>query len=365
MRILFILNLPPPIHGAALMGKIIKESVKINATFKCKYIKLSLSNGINEVGKKVLKKIPRYLNIYLQVIHSLLSYKTQIVYITLNAKGWGFYKDIPLVLLIKCWPKAKIVYHFHNKGVNEQSERLLDHLLYKLVFKNSSAILLSKHLYPDVQKYFPIQNVNYCANGIPDEAGNYVRLLKNAGKTPHILFLSNYLETKGIYVLLEALKLLEDAKLTFECTFAGNEADITRADIEAVVSQLKLKSKINILGAKYGEQKTKLLTDADIFVLPSYDECFSLVILEAMQFSLPVVSTFEGAIPEIIDEGNTGLLALKYSASSLATQIETLIKNPKLRIQMGEAGRLKYEKHYTITHFEDKLLSILNKLSKF
>jgi len=63
-------------------------------------------------------------------------------------------------------------------------------------------------------------------------------------------------------------------------------------------------------GAKYGRDKRLSLTGADIFVLPTYypSECFPLVLLEAMQCGLPVVSTYEGGIPDIVEHGRTGYL---------------------------------------------------------
>ena len=103
--------------------------------------------------------------------------------------------------------------------------------------------------------------------------------------------------------------------------------------------------------------------DADIFVFPTYyhNECFPLVILEAMEQGLPVISTNAGAIPDIIDNGNSGYTVEKSNPSSLASAIELLIKDPELCISMGKAGRKLFEEKFTEEVFEKKMKECLEK----
>lgn len=78
-----------------------------------------------------------------------------------------------------------------------------------------------------------------------------------------------------------------------------------------------------------------------------------------MQHRLPCVSTTEGGIPGIIDEGKTGFLAPKYNAAILANKIEILLTDSTLRQRMGEAGRKKFEKEFTLEVFEKRMVEIL------
>lgn len=108
-----------------------------------------------------------------------------------------------------------------------------------------------------------------------------------------------------------------------------------------------------------------MFSKTDIFAFPTYyhNETFGLVNLEAMQYSIPVVSTFEGGIPDVIDDGNTGFLVPQKNALALAGKLEILINNPTLRLKMGEAGRRKYEKEFTLNHFELRLKEILTQIT--
>ena len=103
--------------------------------------------------------------------------------------------------------------------------------------------------------------------------------------------------------------------------------------------------------------------DADIFVFPTYyhNECFPLVILEAMEQGLPVISTNEGGIRDIIDNGNSGYTVEKNNPIDLASAIELLIKDPELCNSMGVAGRRQFEEKFTEEVFEKKMRECLEK----
>jgi glycosyltransferase involved in cell wall biosynthesis len=362
-KILFILHLPPPVHGSSTVGQYIYESKIINNAFECRFINLSTSRLINEIGKKPIQKIGRYFSILYQVFKQLICFKPQLCYLAITAKGYAFYKDALIALMAKTF-KVPLVYHFHNKGVSTWQTKRLNNILYHIVFKNSYAILLSKHLYPDVQKYFSDDKVFYCPNGIPDTTVKRTKDLDSIDKGVRILFLSNLIEAKGVFVLLEACKILKNKKIQFYCSFAGDEGDITSRIFNKVMKDLDLTDVVLYVGRKYGKEKEEAFAKADIFAFPTnyHNECFPLVLLEAMQYALPTVSTFEGGIPDIIEENKTGFLVPQKDAKALAEKLEILIKSPELRQQMGNAGRKKYEKEFTLNAFEERLKGILKEI---
>ena len=80
-----------------------------------------------------------------------------------------------------------------------------------------------------------------------------------------------------------------------------------------------------------------------------------------MQFSLPIISTFKGSIPDIVDDGVTGFLVNQRDIEALAEKLELLIRNKELREDMGKNGRMRYLHYFTLNHFESNLTNILNK----
>ena len=128
------------------------------------------------------------------------------------------------------------------------------------------------------------------------------------------------------------------------------------------VEKRGLTENVKYLGKKYGNDKDEIYQMADVFVLPTNNDCFPLVLLEAMQYGLPVVSTFEGGIPDIVENKITGLLIEQNNPIALADNLEFLLNNEVIRLQMGKAGRVKYKNEFTLQTFESKLQGILELL---
>jgi glycosyltransferase involved in cell wall biosynthesis len=238
----------------------------------------------------------------------------------------------------------------------------MDNLLYRFVFRNTDVILLSSFLYPDIQKYVPLSAVHYCPNGI--KAFENTIIPERENERIEILFLSNMIRSKGVFVLLEACNILNKRNLHFHCTFIGGKGDITEEEFKTKVAEYKLDTSISYVGKKLGKEKNDFLANANIFVLPTYyeKECFPLVLLEAMQASLPVVSTYEGGIPDIVEDGITGYLVPQKDSNALAEKLEILIQNKKLSVELGKKGRIRYEKNFTLPHFEHTLSTILKQI---
>lgn len=358
-KVLFILHLPPPVHGSSMVGQYIKDSVLVNQAFDARYINLGTSKTIDEIGKNPLKKVGAYLTIVASSFQQLLFFKPDVVYLAITAKGIGFYKDVVIAFMAKLFG-VKLVLHFHNKGVSENQDRFFDHFLYKILFKNTKVILLSQYLYDDIKKYVNEAAVFYCPNGIP-EMKPQINTKIEPNNRVQLLFLSNLIESKGVFVLLEACKQLQIRQLSFHCTFVGGEGDITAQQFNQRVAVLGLEETVHYAGRKYDAEKNAAFSKAAVFILPTYyhNECFPLTLLEAMQLALPVVSTFEGGIPDIVEEGVTGFLVKQKDATALADKLEILINNAELRKQMGVAGREKYEKEFTLGQFENNIVRIL------
>jgi glycosyltransferase involved in cell wall biosynthesis len=81
-----------------------------------------------------------------------------------------------------------------------------------------------------------------------------------------------------------------------------------------------------------------------------------------MQFSLPIVSAFEGGIPDVVENGVTGFLVLQKDVGALAGKLEILIQSSDLRQKMGVAGRKRYEGKFTLFIFENTLKDIIEQI---
>lgn len=114
-------------------------------------------------------------------------------------------------------------------------------------------------------------------------------------------------------------------------------------------------------GSKYGNEKESFFQNADIFIFPTFyhNECFPLVLLEAMQHGLPCIASNEGGIPDIVEDGVTGFVIEKQNVQVLASKIERLFEDSGLRHRMGVAGRKRFKEEFTMEKFEDRLAMLL------
>lgn len=355
-NILFVMHLPPPIHGASMMGKNIRDSEYINNEFNCHYINLATARSLNDIGKFRIGKVFDFVILLFEIVIKVIKIKPNLVYITPNACGKAFYKDFVIVTLIKILG-CKIIVHYHNKGVANRQNKAIDNLLYRYFFKNIKVILLAESLYKDIQKYVEKKNVYICPNGIQNNSA----ISKNTHSEFNILFLSNMMIEKGVYTLLDACKKIKDDGIRFHCNYVGKWSDITEENFNNCITMYNLSDCVTAYGAKYGDEKNVFLSITDVFVFPTYysNECFPLVLLEAMQQKITCISSDEGAIPNIIDDGNTGFIVHKKNVNELVQKIEYLYNNPGENKMMGEKGYKKYLENYTLETFEHNFTDIL------
>lgn len=360
-KILFILHLPPPVHGAAVVGNIIQQSDLIRSTFECRFINLATASGLNDIGKFKFGKINRFRSLIGRIKHEIRDFQPDLIYITPNSAGNAFYKDWITVQALKR-TKIPVVAHLHNKGVSKNASNWVKTNLYNRFFRHLNVILLSQRLFSDIRRFADAKRVYICHNGLPDKSSATDRS-QRVSEPPHILFLSNLLIDKGIIILLDALNLLNKQGYDFICDIAGGEtAEIDKTSLMDEIAARSLDNKVVYHGPVYGDAKTDLLKETNIFVFPSLNEAFGLVCLEAMQNSLPIVTSAEGGIPDMVIEAYSGFICNPLDYKTIAEKIAILLSDPAKRTEMGKNGRKLYEKNFTEAIFESNLCNILNKI---
>jgi glycosyltransferase involved in cell wall biosynthesis len=360
---LFILHYPPPVHGAAMIGQYIKNSQLVNSQLQAKYINLSTSVSVDEIGKNGLKKWFRYSILIFKTCFYGLFWRPDLVYITLSSHGAGLIKDSAVVLICRLL-RLKHVFHFHNKGVKQYAKTPIGAFLHPFVFKKAEVILLSPCLFGDIEDFVSTDRVHYCANGIPEFTKDCFEQDNKfcEDKPLELLFLSNLIASKGIWEVLHACVLLRNDKMSFHCTLAGGEGDVKSDEVQHFIRTHELESFVTYVGKVAGETKSRVFQNANIFLHPSQEDCFPLVLLEAMQFGLPIISTYEGAIPEIVEENRNGFLIKKNNALALAETIKRYILDPSLVVKQSKLNKLKYNEKYQVSVFEERFCTVINSI---
>jgi glycosyltransferase involved in cell wall biosynthesis len=363
-KVLFLIQVPPPIHGSSVIGRIIKESEKINSAFECYYINISTSDSAEKIGTINFKKLLSFVeNVYL-ITKCLIINRIDLIYLAPTVTDLGFIRDFILVIFLKLF-KINIIFHLHNKGVSK-NRTCVHRWMYKLFFNNVKVIILSKLLYNDLSEYVNEANVFVCPNGIDISSSLYYDMdRKISSEKMNIIFLSNLIKSKGLFDLIEACTILKSKGIAFKAQLIGAELDVSKSMLQAFIIERGLSEEIDYLGVKVGIEKHNHLLLADVFVFPTFyeKECFPLVILEAMEYGLPVISTREGGIPDLITHGKNGFLVNKNSPEEIAFYLEKLNSNNELMKNFGEESRNIFFQNYTKSIFEKKIVSIISSVN--
>jgi glycosyltransferase involved in cell wall biosynthesis len=187
-------------------------------------------------------------------------------------------------------------------------------------------------------------------NGIPDPplGTNPVRQWRVG--VPSILYLGLVSRAKGVETLIDACRNLAAEDRPFKLVIAGPfESHEMEASLHAERESGLLGNRLEICGPVAGAEKWRLYSEADLLCFPSEhpSETFGLVIVEAFAAGIPVVATRRRGAPEIIEEGNSGLLFEPGDAEDLANQLRQLLDSSRLRESLGQNARERYLEEYT------------------
>ncbi len=163
-----------------------------------------------------------------------------------------------------------------------------------------------------------------------------------AHTVPLIAGVGRLTKQKGWPFLIEAFAKVRQALPTAHLVLAGEGPN--RAELEAQAANLQ--GVIHFLG--WRKDAYTLMADCDVLAVPSLWEGFGLVTLEAMALSKPIVASKVSALPEIVAPGETGLLVPPANAGALAEALVTVLANPERAQAMGQKGRKRLEKEFTV-----------------
>jgi len=161
---------------------------------------------------------------------------------------------------------------------------------------------------------------------------------------PVLLTVARLTEPKGHRFLLEALPGLVREWPALSCLFVGDGED--RESLQLLAKQLGVDQACRFVGGT--DAVAEFYAAADIVVLPSISEGFPFVLLDALAMSRPVVATNVNGVPEIIEDGRTGLLVPPRDPQALEAAIRRLLLDPAAAAQMGRAGRAVVAERFTV-----------------
>ena len=183
---------------------------------------------------------------------------------------------------------------------------------------------------------------------------------------PLVAFLGANTYDKGAFTLALAVAQLVQAGVPITLVCAGSQGEGLAAFLERQPLDIQnaLRDRIRILGVVDEETKHAILTACDLLALPSQVDTFGIVLLEAWLHGKPVIGARAGGIPDLMHDGENGLLVPFGDVSALAAAMRRLVEAPELAARLGAEGRRQVLECYTWDRTYQTLMQVYAELTR-
>jgi glycosyltransferase involved in cell wall biosynthesis len=173
----------------------------------------------------------------------------------------------------------------------------------------------------------------------------------------HLLFFIGRLaKQKGVEYLIQALPMLEEYDIKLVIAGTGPE----ETHLRQLVSELKLKKRVEFAGAVDERKKLELMSASDALVCPSLWESFGMILLEAMACRLPVVATRVASIPEVV--GDCGVLVEPRNPKELSDGMRKLLDDKKAAKKLARKAYVRLTENFTVERMADGYIRLYKEL---
>lgn len=351
-KILLVGPLPEPTTGVSLANRVVSHILR-DANYQLSQVNTSFSHFDEDLGSFSFPKLWHNLK-YNSQAFKVFYHDT--LYITPGQTFFGVLK-YGLFILFATLSQKRIITHIHGNHLGNAYNAMnrLQRLCVKfLVSRSSQGIVLSKSLKANLSPFIKQKNIYVLPNFAEDHLTESV--IKNYDEV-RFIYLSNLMEEKGILFFLKALLVLEEKNISYQAKIAGGVTKAMWIHVQPLL--LKLKN-VEYLEVVKGEEKKNLLHWANVFVLPTFYtmEGQPISILEAMATGNLIITTRQGGIPDIMEDGVHGYFVEKQNTEDLVRKMAKVALRREIISDIGSANRTYFDTRFTIAIFEKRLLTI-------
>ncbi len=347
--VLVVGQTPPPYHGQAIMiDMLVRGSLP---RVRIHHVRMAFSDSMDQVGRFRWFKLVHLVQVIFQIIWTRIFRRTKILYYPPSGPNRvPLIRDI-IILLSTRWMFRRTVFHFQASGLSELLPKLPGWLRWfanRALSRPDAAIVLSPFTRNDAEA---VQAKSIFT--IPNAAKDHALPLPDRDRIGHairILYVGTVCESKGIIILLEACRILRSRGVDIYLDVVGSfQPAAFEENVRLLIRNSSIESLVTLHGQRIDDDKWQMFRNADVFCFPTHyeSEGFPCVLVEAMSFALPVVTTHWRGIPSIVVDDTTGCLVETKNSVALSDRLQELIFDPLKRQRMGVAGRARYESLYT------------------
>jgi len=270
-----------------------------------------------------------------------------------------------ICLMVARQAGSRTIFHLHGGAFDAfyQAMSSWQKALTRLIFNLANRVIALSDFWKEfLSQLVPADRIRVLNNPI-DCARLSPRPRATDPENPTILLLGSLGRRKGHYDLLKALPAVVARHPNVKVLLAGADEDHGAGEeLRGLAQEAGLADHVEFLGPISFEPKVERLRTSTIMVLPSHGENMPISVLEGMAARVPVVSTRVGAIPEVLDEGNAGLLIEPGDWEALAESINRLLDDPVLAERIGEAGGQRARELWDVKRIAERVDELYQEL---
>ena len=291
----------------------------------------------------LLGKLLRVLSAIVHVILMLVRKHVALLHLHVAYKG-SFWRKAIFLAMARPF-RVPVIFHLHGSEFArffEGGSPLARKMIIRILDGASAIVVVSEFWCVYVRKITRAR-VLVIENFVQDRLDP--ALLRARRDPSAVLFLGQFGQRKGIYDLIPAFAMVRQ-RFPYAMLYCGGNGEIDK--VRRRVHDLSLDNGVRVLGWVSGEEKQALMHQCSIFVLPSYNEGLPMAIIEAMSFSMSIVSTRVGGIPELVDNGRNGFLVNPGDQADIAAALLRMLSlGPERVAEMGRESRRRYDAHFS------------------
>lgn len=237
--------------------------------------------------------------------------------------------------------RKKIPYVSWTDGTlfSERNINFVQKFLRKYIVANAASYIASSTKSKEAQVHYGAKEKRCHVSFLTVDLEKYIQKPQGQGKGK-ILCVGSLIQRKGVDLLFNALSKVH---ADYELYLAGDGDE--KDALSQLAESLKIEKKIHFLGQLSRKELLGHYADSDLFVLPTREDCFALVILEAMCSNLPIIcSKYADGAFDLIEDGKNGYIIDPYSTEVFAEKIEQVLRDQGLRKSMGHYSQTVLEK---------------------
>jgi len=279
-----------------------------------------------------------------------------VVHINTSLNTRAYWRDLMYLAVAKALG-ARVLYQVHGGELPRRffaKSRLLTSFLRRTLMVPDLVVVLAQCELTAYRDFVPEQHVVALPNGIDCGAFATVPLVRSSPDQPlHLLYIGRIARDKGLYELLQGVRLAHELGVDTRLIVAGHGAEEAR--LRRYAQALGITSRVCFIGPVFGADKVKLLSGSDVLLLPSYSEGLPYALLEAMAAGVPVIATPVGAIPDVVSDGIHGFLVPQRDGKAIAEALAVLAGDRERISWMSRACKRRIRAAFSIDRLAQEL----------